>query len=243
MKQLHDQALMGLRQRVIAVAVKWQQNIQAMSIETLRNMDFLERVKRSTEYFATQLYDILAKPIELSAKVETNNKQASRRLSNTLPDLRQMWLARRYLLTKIAEKGYTVDIYLHEKQMSMLDALDEGSIKPKRAKAAKAPKEKKPKTWEVSFNLYRQGLKPDLIAHERNLTLGTVVGHLARYVDSGDIPFSDLVSPEHQKAILHVVGKIGITDGTTAIKNLCPPDITYDEIRLVLDRMENGKVS
>ena len=132
LKQLHDKTLQDLRQRVIEVATKWQQKIQLMSIESLRDADFLNRVKRSAVYFADQLRDILTKPIELSAKVETNNKQASRRLNNALPELKQAWLARRYLLIKMAEKGYTVDNYLHEKQMSMLDALGEDDVKPKR---------------------------------------------------------------------------------------------------------------
>ena len=125
LKQLHDQTLFDLRQRVVDVAAKWQQKIQVMTIEALHDADFLDRVRRSAEYFADQLRDILNKPIALSFKVETNNKQASRRLNNTLPDLKQTWLARRYLLLKMAEKGYTVDNYLHEKQMSMLDALGE----------------------------------------------------------------------------------------------------------------------
>ena len=137
LKQLHDQTLFDLRQRVLEVAVKWQQKIQVMPIEALRDTDFLDRVKRSAEYFADQLRDILTKPIELSVKVETNNKQASRRLNNALPDLKQAWLARRYLLVKMAEKGYTVDNYLHEKQMSMLDALGEDDMKPKRKRKAR----------------------------------------------------------------------------------------------------------
>ncbi len=132
LKQLHDKTLLDLRQRVLEVAAKWQQKIQLMSIESLRDADFLDRVKRSAEYFSNQLRDILTKPIELSAKVETNNKQASRRLKNALPDLKQTWIARRYLLVKMAEKGFTVDSYLHEKQMSMLDALGENDVKPKR---------------------------------------------------------------------------------------------------------------
>ncbi len=137
LKQLHDQTLLDLRQRVLEVAVKWQQKIQTMPIESLRDADFLDRVKRSAEYFANQLRDILTKPIELSVKVETNNKQASRRLNNALPELKQAWLARRYLLVKMAEKGYTVDNYLHEKQMSMLDALGEDDVKPKRKRKTK----------------------------------------------------------------------------------------------------------
>ena len=140
LKQLHDQTLFDLRQHVLEVAVKWQQKIQVMSIESLRDADFLDRVKRSAEYFANQLRDILTKPIELSTKVETNNKQASRRLSNALPDLKQAWLARRYLLLKMAEKGFTVDNYLHEKQMSMLDALGEDDVKPKRKRKSKKMK-------------------------------------------------------------------------------------------------------
>jgi uncharacterized protein YpbB len=134
--------------------------------------------------------------------------------------------------------------------MSMLDALDERlwvgdgtsgmiSLKPKRQRERKpkAAKEIKPKTWEVSLALYLQHKSPEDIARERSLTLGTVHGHLVRYVDSGEVDFDDLVSREHQLIIAKVIRKIGTTEGTTPIKNLCPPDITYDEIRLMLSRM------
>ena len=149
LKQLHDKTLQDIRQRVIAVAEKWQLKIQTLSLEELRSEAFLERVKRSAEYFATILNDILAKPLELTAKVETNNKQASRRLNNALPELRQTWIARRYLLTKMAERGYSVSVYLKEKQMSMLDALDEGVLKPKRERKPRAKKASKSKTRRI----------------------------------------------------------------------------------------------
>ena len=237
LKQLHDQSLVDLSQQVVDVAAKWQQKIQTMPYEDLRDKDFLDRVKRSAEYFADMLNNILAKPLELTAKVETNNKQASRRLSNALPDERQTWLSHCYLLTKIAERGFTVSIYLKEKQHSMLDAIEADELKPKRQRAAKKEKpkkEKKTKSWEESLQLYSQGMKPDLIAHERGLTIATINSHLIRYVDSGEVSFDDLVSPEHQKAILSVVNTIGADNGSTPIKNLCPPDVTYDEIRMVL---------
>ena len=241
LKQLHDQTLQDVRQRVIEVAGKWQQKIQQMPVEGLRATDFLERVKRSAEYFADTLNDIFAKPLALSAKVETNNKQASRRLGNALPELRQTWLARRYLLTKIADNGFTVTTYLKEKQMSMLDALDENALKPKRErkpKKPKEPKELKPKTWEVSFQLYQQGMNPDLIAKERDLALGTVINHLARYVATGQIPIDNLITPEHHQAIERVVRMVGTEENPSAIKSLCPPDITYHEIKLVLSLMK-----
>ena len=234
--RLHDQALQDIRGRIIEVASKWQQKIGGMSIEQLHDADFLERVKRSALYFADTLNEILSKPLALTAKVETNNKQAARRLGNALPDERQTWLARRFLLTKIAEQGFSVGNYLREKQMSMLDAIDESSLKPKRERKPKQKKEPKPKTWEVSFQLYRQGMKPDLIAHERNLTLGTVLGHLARYLDSGQVDLDDLVPSEHQQAINAAIRRVGTGDAT-AIKMLCPSDVSYDEIRFVMERI------
>jgi uncharacterized protein YpbB len=89
----------------------------------------------------------------------------------------------------------------------------------------------------VSLGLYLQGKKPEEIAQERELTVGTILGHLARYLDSGEVSLNALVAPEHQQNIMAVIHKIGTADGTTAIKNLCQPDVTYDEIRLMMDRM------
>ena len=240
--QQHNQALSLLRERVIDVADKWRQMIQPMPVEALRNKDFLERVKRSAEYFEEQLQEIFSDVLALTAKVETNNKQASRRLGNVLPDIQQTWLARQYLLQRIAEQGFSVDTYLHEKQMSMLDAFpDEARQKSKRQrkpKTPKEPKEPKPKTWEITYGLYRQGMNPDLIARERNLTLNTIVGHLARYIASGDIPLDDLVPPEHQQAIERAIQQIGTEAGYTPVKELCPPYVTFWEIRLVMNSLK-----
>ena len=69
LKQLHDQSLFDLRLHVVEVALKWQQKIQLMTYDELHAKDFLERVKRSADYFADQLRSIFAKPLELSAKV------------------------------------------------------------------------------------------------------------------------------------------------------------------------------
>ena len=236
LKQLHHQTLSDLKEKVIDVAAKWQQKIQTMTNDGLRDAEFLERVKRSAHYFAETLNTILVKPMELTAKVETNNKQAARRLGNALPDERQTWLSHRYLLEKIAEKGFTVTTYLKEKQMSMLDALE--NKKPRKFAGTKAPKEVKPKTWEVSLALYKLHKTPEEIARERSLTLGTIFGHLARYIKSGEVNIDDLVPPEHQKIIASVISKTGSAEGTTPIKNLCPPDVTYDEIRLMLSRLQ-----
>ena len=242
--QLHKQALDDIKSQIMAVADKWTAHIKALPTKQLREPDFLERVKRSAEYFSQKLNDILAKPISLSENVNTNNKQARQRLNNTLPDMKQTWLSRRYRLTAIAEQGFTVTIYLREKQMSMLDALDEDDIKKKKAKKEKTkkPKEPKPvkeKTWEISFGMYSRGKTPEEIARERSLTIGTIFGHLARYINTGQVDLNKLIPQEKQQAILRVIRMVGTDQGTTAIKALCPEDVTFDEIRLMLSTIQS----
>ena len=56
-----------------------------------------------------------------------------------------------------------------------------------------------------------------------------------------DVVLADLVSPEHQQIIVNAIRKIGVSGGSTPIKNVCPSDITYDEIRLMMTRILEEK--
>lgn len=235
--QLHKQAFEGLKTQVMDLAAKWTARIAQITTEQLHAPDFLERVGRSTTYFADTLETLLAKPLQLTAEVKPTNKLAAKRLSTVLPDLRQAWLSRRYLLMRIADEGFSISTYLREKQMSQLDALDETTVKKscrQREAKAKEPKAPKPKTWELSWELYQTGRRPEEIARERGLTLGTVFTHLSRYVVSGQMPLDALVSSEKQQAIRRVLQMVGPGETTTAIKLLCPADVTFDEIRLMM---------
>ncbi len=239
---LHRQALEEYRQKVESVANKWTAMLQQMSIAQLHEAAFLERVKRSAAYFETTLDQLLTKPLAVAAKIETSNKQAMKRLTETLADLRQSWLSRRYLLQQMSEQEFTVATYLRQKQHSLLDAMDEQTLNKKRnerkAKAEKSAKPQKEKTWKVSFDLYQKGMKPDLIARERGFTVDTIYGHLARYVESGEITIDELIPFERQQTILNIIRSAGANESVSTIKTLCPPDITYAEIRLVLSTIQ-----
>ena len=231
---LHKQTVEDLHRKVREVSDKWTALIGQMPAEALHEGKFPQRVQNGAAYFAQQLEEILMKPVVLTADIKTNNKQAMKRLGNALPELRQAWLARRYLLSRMSEEAFSVTAYLRQKQVAMLDALDESKVKQRSKKKEKAPKPVKEKTWVVSYNLFRQGMAPDLIAHERRLTVGTVMGHLARYVASGELSLSDLIAPERVAVIRRAAEAVQESGGAKRIKDLCPPDITYHEIRLVM---------
>ena len=236
--ELHKRVLSNFSSQTMAVSDKWVQKIRQSSMEQLHTEEFQERVKRSAEWFEASIHDVFANSIDLAAQIKSNNKQAMNRFTESLADVRQSVLSRRFLLSKIAEQGFSIPIYLHEKQYSLLDAIDEDKIKKprkQRVKKEKPKKEPKEKTWNITFQLYKQGLKPDEIAKFRNLTVATIIGHLARFLATGEVTLSELVPPEHQDAILKVIQTIGKSETKTAIKSLCPPEVTYQEIELVLD--------
>ena len=126
---LHKHTLEDYKQKVTAIAEKWQQKIQEMSIEQLHETDFLERVKRSATYFEQTFDELLSKPLKLTADVKSNNKQAMKQLTETLSELYQTWHSRRYLLQQMSQQTFTIAIYLRQKQHALIDAMDEQMLK------------------------------------------------------------------------------------------------------------------
>ena len=228
--QLHNQAYAGLRQQVTDVAAKWAERINQMSIDGLHDEAFLDRVRRSAGYFAQTIDELLVKPIQLSAEVKSNNKRAQSRLSDNLPALRQQWYMHTTLLRRIADKGFSVEGYLKYRQMAMLEAADDQNLR----RALKPQKPPKEKTTEVTLRLFNQGMTPEQIAAERGISPNTVFSHLAELVGEGKVDVAKVITPEHREAILRVASKVGTEGGLTPIKTLLPPDVQWEEIRIVL---------
>lgn len=106
---------------------------------------------------------------------------------------------------------------------------------PVRTKAEKKQKSNVAKidTKTISFNLYKEGKKIAEIAAERNLTAGTIEGHLLPFIGDGQIDINDLVAIKKQQQITAAVAIHGSLSHKTLIENL-PDDISYNDIRMVL---------
>lgn len=136
--------------------------------------------------------------------------------------------------TKLAQYGQAfLDIILGYCQERELESrMHEKSIQ----KEKKDPKKKAPKkgdTYAHSLELYRKGKSITEIAAERNLTTGTIEGHLARYVRSQEIPVVELVSADKIERIEKALaGFNGIS--VTPVKEQLGDSISYGEIRLVM---------
>lgn len=104
--------------------------------------------------------------------------------------------------------------------------------KPVKVKRSKNH-EKKTDTKTASFNLFKEGKTISQIAEERNMTAGTIEGHLAYFVGMGEININNIIPREKLVLIKSAIEKFG-TLGTKEIKENLPDNITYSEIRMVL---------
>ncbi|MBQ7634672.1 MAG: helix-turn-helix domain-containing protein [Bacteroidaceae bacterium] len=233
----HQDAWELLKTQVEDVALKWASVIRSKPVALLNEPDFIARVSQSARYFADKLAKILYEPLLQTKKVKTENKQARKRLDSAWDELHRLWSSRGRLLEKISEKGFSPATYLKEKQTAILDVLYEGAPQSKKAYKPKVNKEPKPKTWEISYSLYRQGKSPKEIAEERGLKERTICEHLCRYVETGEIPVAELVPEIHARFLRAALEHTDLQGSLSAVKEMCPASITWNELHLVAAAM------
>jgi len=120
--------------------------------------------------------------------------------------------------------------YCEEENLSSL-------IHEKKAKKEKKSKAKskivKENTFEKTFQLFKEGKTIGEIAKERNFATTTIEGHLSKYISTGEIEITTLISPE-RIALINDAIKATDVGSLNVIKQKLPSDISYGEIRMVL---------
>jgi hypothetical protein len=169
-------------------------------------------------------------PIYIVAGSNTLNEMA-RYLPQTLPELRKISGFGDAKIEQYGQQFLDVIVgYSNEKGLSSL--IHEKSPKSERKES---DGEKKPKvnTKAESFKLYKEGLPVADIAKTRNLTIQTIEGHLAWYVQKGEINIEELVSRE--KILLIEPAIKGFSGGSILpIKEKLSHDIGFGEIRIMI---------
>ena len=233
---LHKMALSDLENRVIGVSMKWEKTIKSMTTEQLQREDFKERIKKGALYFHSELTEIFSKTIPLTKEVETNNKVGAKRFDSTYTELKQTYDAKQDLLESMMEEDFTITNYLTRKQEAILNSIgDETERKRrKRREINNGQAAKKISTYEQTYILYKAGKSIEEIAKERGLTEGTIQGHLVPYINNGDIKLEDVIEEKKINIIKRIAKAVGRENGIKPIKELCPSDITYNDINLVI---------
>lgn len=103
----------------------------------------------------------------------------------------------------------------------------------------KKEKEKKIASHLLSWQEYHAGKSLDEIAIERNLTVGTIEGHLLKAAQEGyEINWQDFLSPQEEEQILP---KARDLSKLSLIKEALPEEISYFTIRIALLKNRLGQ--
>ncbi len=107
----------------------------------------------------------------------------------------------------------------------------EGEMIPLPIKKARKPKVKtdKPDTKKQTIDLFKQGNTVEKIASLRNLAASTIEGHLAYYIEIGELGIDQLMDADKQTIIHDVISKTGIESMQKIKEEL--PTMSYGEVK------------
>ena len=120
-----------------------------------------------------------------------------------------------------------IDVYCEEKNIAPAVYIPKPSSRPK----------DKRNTREISFTLYKAGKSIAEIAAERDLSMTTIEEHLAFFIATGQIPISELVSPD----ITELIASHFEQEGPYLlgpVKSALGDQVSWSDIRFVARHLE-----
>jgi hypothetical protein len=101
-------------------------------------------------------------------------------------------------------------------------------------------KEKKPigETFRTSLAMYKDGKTIEEIAFSRNLSKNTIIGHLEKYIVSGELNIDEFVSPEKRQKAMELI-KTGTETGS--IFEMLSSFLDYTEVKMMMAWLRSGR--
>lgn len=248
---LEDRRMPVLKQ-AIALADKLQKKLQQQEktantfIKQLKQLlptaevdayhQVYERVKAAEKYFCNALHEDLFKPLEEHYEFVKKQSKVKKYLKEIQSIIRVVKTKKHQIeqvvfttegLTKgtdplvlleqmkTEEKAKTIQLATEEKQI----------VKNKPAKG---------ESHRISLALFKGGKSIEDIAEERNLAIGTIEGHLASFVSSGELDIELLVTKEKMDMIRQVIDSIGHEPSASEVKEKLGDEFSYGEVRAVI---------
>ena len=216
----------------------------------ISNPALQDRIHKGAKYFWQKMgviTDLIKK-----TNLETENKTAKKQFQDRFSTFAEEAKLKESLLRYEQDTEFSVSDYLKKKAQFLLSQ-EEGGSSSKSSKRnrngggstrgadSKEPKAPKISTKEISYNLFKQGLSIDQIAAERNLTKGTIIGHLTSYVKEGKIGLRTFISTSREEKIRGFMEKHPEIEHFGEIKEALGGAYEYWEIKLIHDLMQGDK--
>jgi len=202
---------------------KFQNQLQNLCMQAEQNGDFSalqSRCQKAVEYFYSLYINELLLPLRANIENFYGIKKSRAYYKNILEIEKNITL----FIEDLKKVRY------YNKPLINSELL---TLPTKNLELPKIEKKQKGDSAKLSFIMYRHNHKSiEEIANERKLSVGTIFGHLASYISSGQIDVYEIVSREKVEQILPFIN--AETKSSTPIKKQLGDDISFDEIRAVM---------
>ncbi|WP_132051386.1 helix-turn-helix domain-containing protein [Pseudocnuella soli] len=216
------------------VGIRFIQQLEGM-LPTAEEDGFQQlsaRIEAAAAFFVKGIEEGLLQPIRDHAtawRIKTRVKKYGKDLETLATAIeRKKWAIEHAVhLAKGLTQGLDAIALLQIVEQQRKRQVQEVVVKEKAAKG---------ETKAISLEMFRKGKDIASIAAERNLTVSTIEGHLAAYIETGEVDVSDVVPPHKIPVILSAIKKAEPkTLGT--LKSRLGNDYSYGEIKAVMSYM------
>ncbi|TAN09953.1 MAG: helicase [Chitinophagaceae bacterium] len=202
-----------------------------------------ERVMKATDWFTKDLGEKVIAPLQQHIKntgVKSKTKKYVKELNVTLLIAfmkRQEQLKRAVSVTTAMQDtsgAKEVMRYVTEMHQPVKMQLPAGT--------AMVKKPEKGASQRITLELYREGISLEEIAAARNLTRGTIEGHLAAFIASGEVDIHFLIAPGKLADIMNLL-QSHPDIRSSEVRDRLGPDFSYSEIRAATEFWKINKHS
>lgn len=210
--------------------------LRGENTDTENNFQLQKRIKEAAYYFYNEINAWQNLFFNHPVKVQT--KKHAKQVDKLLTDIN-------HLLSEImnniscCKSGFILTEYLkNKKSFSSGNSL---KTFPSIQSSYTMEKATKADTVKETVKLLRQGKNFNQIAVERNLAISTIEGHLARAIKHGLIRIDEVMPVDEAKGIAEYFPENLEDVRLTDIKEIAPPEISYDKLRMVLAWLESKR--
>ncbi len=230
---------------LVAVSEKFQRQLAKIIISEGSHDYLQQRLTAAAGYFVPRIQELADKVSEHPCRCK--NKADAADFDTIISDL-YLVLSQKTTLMQAVSREASTEAYLQAKSkfvaapMQTPSAFDKPETtaskktKSESQKKQKPKKEPKPSTYELTYQLYSAGKTPEQIAEIRKLNVGTILGHLAKYVEQGQILITDFVPTEIINKILSARADNPKFTTLKEFYELFDHEIPYAYLRAVLEK-------
>ncbi|MDR2824987.1 MAG: helix-turn-helix domain-containing protein [Prevotellaceae bacterium] len=209
------------QEKTIVIFQNQIENLAAQTISTNNYSPLQSRCQKAIEYFYPLYINDLLLPLRKNINEFYGQKKSKTYYKNLLTIERD--------LTLFIEDLKNAEFY----NKKLIDSSNLQIPQSTVQQEIKVEKHKKGDSAKASFEMYKKGKTIAEIAATRNLTEGTIFGHLVNYIADGQISVYKIVSEEKVDKILPLVDIE--TKSSSSIKSQLDDTFTYEEIRAVIN--------